>query len=134
MDIRVDLKRKMISKKIANNPAHLSNMKRQFYKSTGMGGEDPVGDPVDIPDFSKPVKIYNNIKLPMIQMSSGVAAPEANKYIITEWDEGLAYGMQFDYEGKRYKVLNPEPEIRFGERVAWRAELRDISQGVSHAY
>jgi len=108
-------------------------MQKQFYKNTGMGGEDPDGKPIDIPTFKKPIRIFNNTKLEATEMATGVPVINTNKYLMAEYDEIVEYGMQFEYFGRKYKVMDPEPEVRFGGVVCIRAELRDITQGTKHA-
>lgn len=132
-DSRLDRKRDRVSKTIAINPFHPDFIYRQFYSKSESNAMDPVGEPVKIPGFVKPVRIYKNEKLEVVGIINGVPSIETKSFIKTEHDEELHYGMQFEYMGSKYKVLQPVSSIYYGGVAFKRAELRDITEGSNYA-
>jgi len=130
---RLTRKRERVSKSISINPFHPEFIERQFYNRSESNSMDPVGDPIKIPGFVNPVRIYKNEKLEGIGIIDGVPSVETKSYLKAEHDEELFYGMQFEYMGSKYKVLQPVPVIYYGGVAFIRAELRDITEGTNYA-
>jgi hypothetical protein len=130
----LESKRFYIHNKILLNPFIPEYLYQQMYKRSSGGGMDIDGKPILIPTFSKAVRIYNNNKYSEMDNAEGLLAVETNKYILSEYDTEIIYGMEFEYYGRRYSILDTHKEIRFGGIISWKAELRDITGGTNHAH
>jgi hypothetical protein len=133
IDPRLTHKRERVTKSISINPFQPEFIYRQFYKKSESNAMDPDGDPVKVAGFGKPVRIYKNEKLEGIGLIEGIPSVETKSYLKAEHDEELHFGMQFEYMGSKYKVLQPVPSIYYGGVAFIRAELRDITEGSNYA-
>jgi hypothetical protein len=131
---RLEAKRAHIKIKISINPFMPEHLYKQLYKDSPGGGKDKDGDPILIKNFKSNVRIFNNKKIEENGTESGISTINTNKFILSEYDSGIEYGMQFEYFGRNYSVMETHEEIRFGGVVSIKAELMDITGGTSYAY
>lgn len=119
----INIKRKLIKRKIALNPFIPELYKQDFKEKYGNKVKD--GNIYPLPGFINPVRIYKTSKEIESTGTVGVVLIEMNNYIITEYNDKPEYGMIFKYiDGVTYMILKPEQIIAYGDIVSWKAELQ----------
>lgn len=132
-EYRVEQKRKMISEKIQRNPFNPRFIKRQFYSRSSSGEILRDGDPIEIPGFVKPVRIFENVKIENVANEIGIQSPIEGTFILAEYDEIIEHGMMFDYQEKSYMIKDRVLITKYGATVGIRGELLDITEKAVYA-
>jgi len=130
----IEQKRRAEKEKIQIDPFVPYPLLRQFYTLDDSGSMVKNGDPVSIPTFTNPVRVFENIKVETIENdSTGIPVNETKTFIIAEYTENIVYGLIFEYHGRKYMTLEPVWIIQYGGKIARRAELLDQTSEIIYA-
>jgi hypothetical protein len=91
-----------------------------------------------IPDYSKPKvdTVIGDVRI--VVKSNTLPTPDENGtpvsisrefYIITEYNASISQGMEFLYNGRQFKIEEPESVIKWGAVIYKRAELTQLDRG-----
>jgi hypothetical protein len=135
IQVLIEQKRRATVDKIQLDPFQPQFILRQFYTTDPVSGSMVKnGDPVSVSGFTNPVRIFENVKIETVESdSTGIPVNETKTFLISGHTEDIFYGMIFEYHERKYMTLEPVWIIKYGDKVARRVELRDITSEAVYA-